>query len=206
MPLIEPTALVGPVALYVVERAARDMAAWRGEGIELDLSVNLSARNLLDETLPTAFSEILRRYRIEPSRLTIEVTESATMRDPAKAIRVLEALRETGAAISIDDFGTGNASIDYLARLPADEIKIDRTFVTNICDDARADAIVRSTIDLARHLGLKIVAEGIETAAALEHLTMLGCNVGQGYLISKPLPGPELAAKVSGAAVQAGTP
>jgi EAL domain-containing protein (putative c-di-GMP-specific phosphodiesterase class I) len=192
--------------LYVVEQAARSLTAWRREGIELDLSVNLSARNLLDEELPNALFQILHHHGVEPSRLTIEVTESATMRDPAKAIRVLEALRDGGAAISIDDFGTGNASIDYLARLPADEIKIDRTFVTDICDDARADAIVRSTIDLARHLGLRIVAEGIETADVLEHLTMLGCNIGQGYFISKPLPGPELAAKISGAAVKAGTP
>lgn len=105
---------------------------------------------------------------------------------------------------STSDRSHRNASIDYLARLPADEIKIDRTFVTGICDDARADAIVRSTIDLARHLGLKIVAEGIETAAVLEHLTLLGCNIGQGYFISKPLPGEELTAKITGAVVKAG--
>jgi diguanylate cyclase len=105
---------------------------------------------------------------------------------------VLTALRASGVAVSIDDFGTGNASIDYLARLPASEIKIDRSFITGICEDRRSEAIVRSTIDLARHLELDIVAEGIETDAALERLTLLGCRTGQGYVISRPLSADEL--------------
>ena len=126
----------------------------------------------------------------------MEVTESATLADPDRAVRVLSALRARGVAVSIDDFGTGNASIDYLARLPADEIKIDKSFITDICDDNRAEAIVRSTIDLARNLGLNVVAEGIETEAVLERLTALGCDAGQGYVISRPLPADQLTARL----------
>src|SRR5664279_919011 len=109
------------------------------------------------------------------------------MADPERAIEVLCALRDRGVRVSIDDFGTGNASLAYLARLPAAEIKIDKAFITELCDDERAEAIARSTIDLARHLDLRVVAEGIETQAVFEHLAELGCETGQGYLISRPL-------------------
>jgi EAL domain-containing protein (putative c-di-GMP-specific phosphodiesterase class I) len=122
----------------------------------------------------------------------VEVTESATLADPERAVRVLSALRAIGVAVSIDDFGTGNASIEYLARLPATEIKIDKSFVTDICEDDRAEAIVRSTIDLARHLELSVVAEGIETEAVVDRLAALGCDTGQGYVISRPLPPDQL--------------
>src|SRR6202043_49211 len=112
--------------------------------------------------------------------------------DPERAVAVLHALRASGIGVSIDDFGTGNASIAYLTKLPANEIKIDRSFITDICADPRAEAIVHSTIDLARHLGLHVVAEGIETEAALTRVTELGCNAGQGYFISWPVPAEEL--------------
>jgi EAL domain-containing protein (putative c-di-GMP-specific phosphodiesterase class I) len=130
---------------------------------------------------------LLRRHGIPPRRLTVEVTESATMADPDRAAEVLCALSERGVGVSVDDFGTGNASIAYLARLPADEIKIDKAFITKLCQDTRAEAIARSTIDLARHLGLRVVAEGIETEAVFERLAELGCDIGQGYFISRPL-------------------
>ena len=138
------------------------------------MSVNLSARNLLDTELPQRVAEILGRHRVPPDRLIVEVTESAAMTDPHRAVAVLTALRATGVGVSVDDFGTGNASIEYLARLPASEIKIDRSFITDILDDPRAEAIVRSTIDLASNLGLTVVAEGIETEAVLNHLTAAG--------------------------------
>jgi diguanylate cyclase (GGDEF)-like protein len=203
VPLIEPTALVDPMTIYVVEEAAGQLAAWSREGLELELSVNLSARNLLDVGLPAKLTEILRRHRVAPERVTVEVTESATMTDSGRAIGVLEALRRAGVGVSIDDFGTGNASIQYIAKLPASEIKIDRSFVAGVCEDPRAEAIVRSTVDLARHFQLRVVAEGVETAEVLERLAALGCDAGQGYLISRPLPAEELTAKLASASFAA---
>lgn len=185
--LIEQTALIESVTQRVFERAMEQMVRWREHGLDLAMSVNLSARNLLEIALPQRIEALLRRHRIAPERLTVEVTESATMADPKRAIEVLCALRDRGVRVSIDDFGTGNASLAYLARLPAAEIKIDKAFITELCDDERAEAIARSTIDLARHLDLRVVAEGIETQAVFEHLAALGCETGQGYLISRPL-------------------
>ncbi|MHB8234912.1 MAG: putative bifunctional diguanylate cyclase/phosphodiesterase, partial [Solirubrobacteraceae bacterium] len=194
IPLVEQTALVDPITERVVERALEQMVSWREEGIEIDMSVNLSARNLLDPALPDQVLSLLRHHSVSPARLTMEVTESAAMADPARAIEVLRELRDRGVGVSVDDFGTGNASLAYLAQLPANELKIDKAFITNLCEDPRAEAIARSTIDLARHLGLHVVAEGIETQAVLEHLIELGCDTGQGYLISRPLTGPDLTA------------
>jgi EAL domain-containing protein (putative c-di-GMP-specific phosphodiesterase class I) len=174
------------------------MVAWRALGVYVQMSVNLSARNLLDLELPRQVAELLDRYVIRPERLTLEVTESAALVDPERAVAVLAALRASGIEVSVDDFGTGNASIEYLATLPASEIKIDRSFITNILEDERADAIVRSTLDLARNLGLTVVAEGIETEAVMEHLTTLGCETGQGYYFSRPLPPAELTERLGG--------
>jgi diguanylate cyclase (GGDEF)-like protein len=197
IPQIEPTALVGPFTLYVIERALAQMVLWRDRGIALEMSVNLSARNLLDPELPQQVAELLARHDIPPASLTVEVTESAALVDPERAISALLALRAGGVGVSIDDFGTGNASIDYLATLPASELKIDRSFITDMLEDARAEAIVRSTIDLARNLGLTVVAEGIETEAVMEHLAGLGAQTGQGYFFSRPLPAEELAGRLS---------
>jgi diguanylate cyclase (GGDEF)-like protein len=198
IPLIEPTALIGPFTLALIEQALAQMVAWRTVGVYVQMSVNLSARNLLDVALPAQVSELLERYVIRAERLTLEVTESAALVDPERAVAVLAALRASGIEISVDDFGTGNASIEYLAKLPASEIKIDRSFITDILEDRRADAIVRSTLDLARNLELTVVAEGIETEAAMEHLTTLGCETGQGYYFSRPLPPDELTAQLLG--------
>jgi diguanylate cyclase (GGDEF)-like protein len=192
IPQIEPTALVAPFTMYVIERALRQMVAWRRRGIDLEMSVNLSARNLLDPALPAQIDELLRRYGVPAERLTAEVTESAALADPDRAVAALELLRASGIAVSVDDFGTGNASIEYLAALPASELKIDRSFITGMLEDPRSEAIVRSTIDLAHNLGLTVVAEGIETEAVMERLGGLGADTGQGFLISRPLPAEEL--------------
>lgn len=202
VPLIEPTGLVDPITLHVVKLAAEQLARWRAMGLKLSISVNLSARNLLDRQLPDRLAEILATQRVDPSWITVEVTESATMTDSAKAIEVLEDLRAAGFGVSIDDFGTGNASIQYLSRLPASEIKIDKAFVADICQDQRAEAIVRSIVDLARHFQLQVVAEGVETAEVLERLTMLGCDFAQGYLVSRPLPANQLTAMLISGAVE----
>jgi len=194
IPAIEQTALIGPLTLHLIDQALGQLVAWRELGITLQMSVNLSARNLLDPALPQQIAELLDRHRIAPEKLIVEVTESAAMIDPQRSVSVLAALRATGVGVSVDDFGTGNASIKYLAMLPANELKIDRSFITGILEDARAEAIVRSIVDLARNLGLAVVAEGIETGAVQEALTALGCQTGQGYFISRPQPADVLTA------------
>ena len=196
IPVVEQTALIGPVTLHVIDEALRQTSRWRALGLRVGISVNLSARNLLDVELPARVESLLGEHGVPADQLTVEVTESATLADPDRAVRVLSALQACGVAVSIDDFGTGNASIEYLARLPADEIKIDKSFITDICEDNRAEAIVCSTIDLARNLGLNVVAEGIETEAVLERLAALGCDTGQGYLISHPLPADQLTTRL----------
>jgi diguanylate cyclase (GGDEF)-like protein len=196
IPMVEQTALVGPLTLYVIDAALAQLKAWREQGIQLGMSVNLSARNLLDPGLPASIAALLARHQVPAGALTVEVTESAAMVDQERAVAVLAALREHGVGVSVDDFGTGNASIEYLAKLPATELKIDRSLITDIAGDPRTQAIVRSTIDLARNLGLRVVAEGIETEEVAEHLAALGCEMGQGYLFSRPLPAEELTAQL----------
>jgi diguanylate cyclase (GGDEF)-like protein len=194
IPVIERTALIGPLTTMLIDRALDQMASWRAQGIDLDVAVNLSARNLVDLDLPGQVAAALHRHEIPAQRLTLEVTESATMLDPTRAAETLAALREIGSRVSIDDFGAGNASIGYLSSLPATELKIDRSFIAGVCKDERACAIVRSVIDLARNLGLQVVAEGIETEGVMERVRELDCDVAQGYFISRPLPAAELAA------------
>ena len=168
------------------------LARWRAAGIELEMSVNLSTRNLHDPALPGQIEALLHRHAIPAAALTVEITESAAMADPDTAVGVLDALRDLGVGVSIDDFGSGHASIAYLVQLPVTELKIDRSFVAGMCENARDEAIVRTTIDLARRLQLHVVAEGIETAAVRDRLAALGCDTGQGYLISRPAPADEL--------------
>jgi diguanylate cyclase (GGDEF)-like protein len=203
VPLIEQTALIRPLTLALIDQALGQLVAWRDLGVEVQMSVNLSARNLLDAELPQQVAEVLGHHRVAPDRLIVEVTESAAMADPLRAIAVLAALRAAGVGVSVDDFGTGNASIEYLAKLPATEIKIDRSFITDILADPRAEAIVRSTIDLARNLELTVVAEGIETEAVLNHLIGLGCDSGQGYFISRPQPADALTAILKAGSAEA---
>ncbi len=192
MPVIEQTALIDAMTRYVIDEALGQLAAWRRVGLELSMAVNLSAHNLHDPALPTHVESLLRAHATPERALTVEVTESAAMSDTDRAVRNLSALRGLGVGVSIDDFGNGNASIAYLARLPATELKIDRSLVTRMCESPRDEAIVRTTVDLARHLDLAVVAEGIETAEVAERLAAIGCASGQGYFISRPLPHDEL--------------
>ncbi len=185
--LVEQTALIGPLTLQTIDTALAQMVRWRRAGIDLEVAVNLSARNLLDPDLPGQVAAALHRHEIPAERLTLEVTESATMIDPARAREVLCSLRDSGVSISIDDFGAGNASIGYLSSLPADELKVDRSLASGVCEDEHTASIVGSIVDLAKHLGLRVVAEGIETEPVMERLTALGCEIGQGYLIARPL-------------------
>jgi EAL domain-containing protein (putative c-di-GMP-specific phosphodiesterase class I) len=156
------------------------------------VAVNLSTRTLHDPTLPQTVAWLLKRYAIAPQRLTLEVTESTLMSEPAQARAVLGRLAELGVGLAIDDFGTGYSSLGYLMELPVTEVKIDKTFVLGMGGNAKNAAIIRSVSDLGQHLGLQVVAEGVETAEAWQEVQALGCAVAQGYYLSRPLPAAEL--------------
>jgi diguanylate cyclase len=176
------------MTLYVLEAAIRRCASWRGAGFDLGIAVNLSVRNLLDGRLPGDILRLLFDSNVPPAALTLEITESAMMADPDRAEALLRQLQVAGVRISIDDFGTGHASLAYLKRLPVSELKIDRTFVRELDTDEHDRSIVRSTIDLAHDLGLTTVAEGVETQWAWDWLAQRGCDTAQGYLKGKATP------------------
>jgi EAL domain-containing protein (putative c-di-GMP-specific phosphodiesterase class I) len=159
--------------------------------VSLKVSVNISARDLLNRDLPDVIAQLLDRYGTPASMLCLEITESGFMEDPVHSEKVLERLHDLGVQLSIDDYGTGYSSLSYIARLPVDELKIDRSFIKRMRDDSGA-TIVRSTIDLGHSLGLKVVAEGVEDEADLRMLRVFGCDQAQGYLMSRPLPVKEL--------------
>jgi diguanylate cyclase len=154
--------------------------------------VNLSVPNLLDMRLPADVSELLRRWDVPASRLNLEVTENVILADPARVIVVLGALKQIGVRLSLDDFGTGSSTLSFLKRLPVDELKIDKSFVMAMEHSAPDEVIVRSTTELAQRLGLRVVAEGVETAAALEYLEQVGCDEAQGYFLQRPVPAAEI--------------
>lgn len=197
IPLAEQTSLIKPLTAWVLEEALRQLVAWEGAGIRTRVAVNLSARNLADEKLPERIAELLELGHVRPDRMMMEITESAVMQNPERAAVVLERLREIGVTLSLDDFGTGYSSLTYLRTLPADELKIDRSFVREIDANEGNATIVRSVINLAHGLGLKVVAEGVETDAELKRLITLGCDLAQGYLISRPLPASDFASYLS---------
>jgi EAL domain-containing protein (putative c-di-GMP-specific phosphodiesterase class I) len=156
--------------------------------MEISLAVNLSARSLSDDKLVGQLSELLESSRVAPECLTMEVTESGVMANPERAARILERLRGLGFGLSIDDFGTGYSSLNYVRTLPACELKLDRSFVRDIDTNTSNAAIVRAVVDLAHGLGLKVVAEGVETRADADAVRALGCDQMQGYYVSRPLP------------------
>jgi len=192
IPIAERTGLIKPLSRYVVAAALRQCGEWRAEGLDLHVAVNLTIPDLLDLELPTVIAHLLAENGVRPDQLELEITESTILADPFRVRQVLTALNELGLRLAIDDFGTGYSSLAYLRRLPVQTIKIDRSFVLDMCDNASDATIVRSTIDLARNLGLDVVAEGVETEEAWAALRAQGCTLAQGYLISKPLPADEL--------------
>ncbi|PWU25493.1 MAG: GGDEF-domain containing protein [Candidatus Rokuibacteriota bacterium] len=188
VPMAERTGLIRPLSRYVLNMAIGQCHEWTEAGLALKVSVNLSTRNLLDPTLPDDVARLLGKWHLPASLLELEITESTIMVDPKRAMEVLRRLNEMGITLSIDDFGTGYSSLAYLKELPVNELKIDRTFVEAMTSN-RGDAfIVRSTIDLAHNLRLQVVAEGVEDAETMSELTDLGCNVAQGFHLSRPLP------------------
>ena len=188
IPAVEQTELIGPLTRHVLERAIAQCATWRRSGEDMCVSVNLSVRNLLDRSLPEDLERMLWTHHLPPSALRLEITESMIMSDPERALATVTRLADLGLRLSVDDFGTGHSSLANLRRLPIDELKIDRSFVTPMLNEESDLMIVRSTINLAHDLGLRITAEGVEDAATLERLALLGCDHVQGFHLSRPIP------------------
>jgi diguanylate cyclase (GGDEF)-like protein len=188
IPLAEQSGKIGLITKWVIRTAIAQCAAWREEGIDLTVAVNLSALDLFDSELPTFISGLLSDAGVPPAKLLLEITESTIMRDAAYAQRILKDLKRRGFCLAIDDFGTGYSSLAHLKRLPVDELKIDKSFVLNLTESASDDmVIVRSTIELGHNMGLVVIAEGVETADSWQVLRRLGCDMAQGYYMSKPL-------------------
>ena len=188
IPLAEHTGLIEPVTQWVLDAALQQCHAWHSAGLRLAMQVNLSARNLHNVLLPEMVADLLQRYTVRPEWLTLEITESALMVDPARALDVLTRVSDLGVRIAIDDFGTGYSSLGYLQRLPVQEVKIDKSFVLGMGHDTKDASLVRSIVALAHGLGLAVVAEGVETTQAWEMLQSLDCESAQGYYVSRPLP------------------
>jgi EAL domain-containing protein (putative c-di-GMP-specific phosphodiesterase class I) len=185
--IAEQTGLIRPLTLWVLNQALRQCRQWRRDGRPFDVAVNLSIRNILDTELPADVLRLLTDLGLPASSLTFEITETAIMNDPVRTVAVLGRLRSMGVRLAIDDFGTGYSSFSHLRRLPVDEIKIDKSFVQHLATDQSDLVIVRSIVDLGRNLGLRVVAEGVEDEAAWRELAMLGCDVIQGYILTRPL-------------------
>ncbi len=193
IPFAEQTGFVRQLTLWMLEATVAQWKLLQGLGLER-LSVNLSTRDLLDTELPQRIARILARHQVPATALCLEITESAIMDEPQRALATLNTLSQAGFKLSIDDFGTGYSSLAYLKRLPVDELKIDKSFVMAMERDESDAKIVRSTIDLAHNLGLSVVAEGVENAAVMARLAELHCDEAQGYHMSRPLPAAEMAA------------
>jgi diguanylate cyclase (GGDEF)-like protein len=184
--LAEHTELMGPLTAYVLQRALSQCVEWRAQGLVPSVAVNASARNFHDLSFPTVVRDLLDRTGAEPEWLELEITENTVVEDTTRTMAVLGALRALGVGVAIDDFGTGYSSLAHLRDLPVDSVKIDRSFVQHMVRRANDAQIVRSIIELARNLGLRTVAEGVEDAEIQEVLSMLGCDEAQGYLIARP--------------------
>jgi diguanylate cyclase (GGDEF)-like protein len=187
LPLAEQAGLMARVTDQVLVRALRDLRSFRQTAPTLTMSVNVSASNLLDLGLPARVFSSLVEADLPPGALTLEITENILIEDPVRVRRVLAELRTIGVTLSVDDYGTGFCSLGYLRELPVQELKLDRTFVTGLLADPRSGAIVRNTISLARELGMTMVAEGVEDASVLAALREWGCDLAQGYHVSRPL-------------------
>jgi len=187
VPFAEQTGFIRTITAWVIETAVKQAAAWREQGREMKVSLNISAQDLLNPDLGDLISAALKRHDLPANRLMLEVTESGVMQDASRAIEVMKRMGARGVGRSIDDFGTGYSSLTYVKHLPVDELKIDRSFVRNIVVDTKDRAIVLATIDLAHSLGLIVVAEGVEDERASDLLMHLGCDQIQGFIVARPM-------------------
>ncbi|RAO26722.1 putative diguanylate cyclase YfiN [Micromonospora saelicesensis] len=191
---VENSEQLGTFTRYVLNKALSVAAGWAREGLDVPISVNLSARSLLDPRLPAEIAEALRRHQVPPHRLVLEITETVVMSELEVIDEVLATLRSMGVQLAVDDFGTGFSSLTFLTRIAVDELKVDRSFVIRMADSPEAAAIVRTTVGLAHELGLRVVAEGVETAEQRMALAELGCTSAQGYHFFKPMPADKIGA------------
>jgi diguanylate cyclase len=194
IPLAEQTGVIGPLTELVVRKALRQAAEWARRGIVLTMAVNVSATNLLEEGWTEGVLAALEMHGVRPDRFIVEITEDVLMTDPERSLTALAALSAAGVRVALDDFGTGYSSLAYLKRLPVDELKIDRSFVFEMGTDQADAAIVQTTIDLGRRLGIGVAAEGVEDEETLRRLTDFGAGVAQGYHIARPMPADEVEA------------
>lgn len=197
IPLAENTGLVKRLTRWVLSAALHQMELWKHDGWEIPVAINLSARNLHDLHLVSRIPALLRSHQIEAGMLTLEITESAIMANADRALKILTRLHEHGVRISIDDFGTGYSSLAYLRRLPVDEIKIDRSFVQGIVRNDDDAIIVRSIVDLGHNLHHELVAEGVEDEETWNRLAAMGCDLVQGYYVTRPVPAVDLLTRLS---------
>ncbi|RLQ04229.1 bifunctional diguanylate cyclase/phosphodiesterase [Micromonospora sp. BL1] len=191
---VENSEQLGSFTRYVLDKALEVASGWARDGLDVPISVNLSARSLLDPRLPAEIEEALRRHQVPPHRLVLEITETVVMSELEVIDEVLATLRAMGVQLAVDDFGTGFSSLTFLTRIAVDELKVDRSFVLRMADSPEAAAIVRTTVGLAHELGLRVVAEGVETAEQRTALAELGCTAAQGYHFFKPMPADKIAA------------
>jgi diguanylate cyclase (GGDEF)-like protein len=192
IPVARQSALIRPITRHVLDAALRQCRAWQDGGIDVSVAVNLAERDLSDPRLEGDVSEALRRWKLAPELLELEIPESAVMADPDKAHKMLTRLSNAGVRLAIDDFGRGATSLGQLTRLPIDVLKIDKSFIQHLGAGDEDEAIVRSAIELAHSLDIRVVAEGAETEETLERLVELGCDLAQGYCLSRPVPAAEL--------------
>jgi EAL domain-containing protein (putative c-di-GMP-specific phosphodiesterase class I) len=184
--------LISAIGNWVLEEACRTAARWRERGLRMRVAVNFSGYQVREDDLVDRIEAALRRHHIQPGRFTCEITESVAMEDTKVTQRTFDKMRQAGFHVSIDDFGTGYSSLGTLRKLPAAELKIDRTFVSDLEESEDARSIVKSIVDMARALGLRVVAEGVETVGQRELLVAMGCDELQGFLFSLPIPAQEL--------------
>ena len=192
IPVAERFGLINSLGDWVIEEACRQIADWRRMNLKMRVAVNLSVHQLRQNELVPRILEARQRHNIDASLLTFEITESVAMEDPQQTLTSFAQLADIGVALSIDDFGTGYSSLAYLRKMPASQIKIDRSFVSDLGQSDDALAVVKAVISLAHALGLKVVAEGVETEAQADALVLLGCDELQGFLFAKPMPAHEL--------------
>jgi diguanylate cyclase (GGDEF)-like protein len=191
---VENSELLGPFTRHVIDLALGHAAEWAAHGLDVPVAVNMSPRSLLDPRLPAEVAELLRRHRVPARRLVLEITETVVMSELEVIDEVLAGLRDLGVQLAVDDFGTGYSSLTFLTRIRVDEVKVDRAFVAKMVDSPEAAAIVRTTVELGKELGLRVVAEGVETDEQKKLLTAMGCGAAQGYHFFKPMPAENIAA------------
>jgi diguanylate cyclase (GGDEF)-like protein len=187
IPMVEKTVLLKPLTYWAIEDVVRTLRSWADYDVHVPVAVNLSPRSLLDQGLPDLVGGLLERFDVPASLLRLELTESFLVADSGRSDAVLNRLARLGVGLSIDDFGTGFSSLSYLKRLPIEELKIDRSFVSNMLDRVEDFTIVRATVELGRNLGLRVVAEGVQDRETFDRLADFGCDEAQGYYIAKPL-------------------